>query len=101
MPATTDELISALFDELRTSQRVVLFIKKAQDAGQPGIAKMFRAIVATERVRENLLRKGIASHARDTFDYFVCPHCGLIFAEEAPEKCPVDETLGTQFERIS
>jgi rubrerythrin len=101
MTTTVNELISALFAELRTSQRIAPFIKRAEEEGHPGVAKMLRAMTASERVREALMRTGIAEHAEDTFDYYVCPHCGLIFAQDAPEKCPVDDTLGAQFERIS
>jgi rubrerythrin len=40
-------------------------------------------------------------HAEDNPDFFICPHCGLVYMLDAPEKCPVDETPGTLFEKIS
>lgn len=85
----------------QTSDRYSSFIKRAEEAGQPQLAKLFRAVVASEIARGKLFRIGMASHASDPPAYYVCPHCGLIFIPEAPAKCPVDDTLGAQFERIS
>lgn len=102
MATTIDDLLSAFFDELQqTSCRYSPFIKRAEEEGHPQLAKLFRAVVASETARGKLFRTGIASHARETHDYYVCPHCGLVFIPDAPDKCPVDDTLGTQFERIS
>ena len=101
MPATIDDLLSGFFDELQqTSNRYSSFVKQAEEAGQPQLAKLFRAVVASEMARGTLFRTGMASHANETQAYYVCPHCGLIFVPEAPDKCPVDDTLGAQFERI-
>ena len=102
MSATIDNLLSAFSDELeQTTHRYALFVKKAEEEGFPELAKLFRAIVASETARGKTFRTGMASHAQETHDYYVCPHCGLVFVPEAPDKCPVDDTLGTQFERIS
>ncbi len=101
MSATIDDLLSDFADELlKTSQRYIPFVKKAEDEGYPQLAKFFRAIVASEAAREERFRCGMAHHAREAQDYYVCPHCGLVFIPEAPDKCPVDDTLGSQFERI-
>ncbi len=100
MSTTLDGLLTDFFDELQTSRRCVPFVQKAEEAGFPNVAKMFRAISVSEAIREKLMRKGIVNHANDTFDYFICPHCGLMFGREAPEKCPVDDIPGAQFERI-
>ena len=102
MPATIDELLSAFSDELQqTSQRYAAFIQKAEELGYPQLSKFFRAIVTSEANRARLYRTGMDSHAREAAEYYVCPHCGLVMIPEAPEKCPVDETPGAQFERIS
>jgi rubrerythrin len=100
MSRTVDDLISTCFDQLQAIQHYQSYVKKSADEGYPQISKLFQAVVASETARENLFRKGIAEHAADTYDYYVCPHCGLVFAKEAPEKCPVDETEGAQFEKI-
>jgi rubrerythrin len=102
MPATIDDLLLAFSKEMQyTIHRYTPFVKKAEDEGYPQLAKLFRAIVASDTARGNLFRTGMASHAREAHDYYVCPHCGLVFIPEAPDKCPVDDTLGTQFERIN
>jgi rubrerythrin len=101
MSRTVDDLISACFDELHAIQHYQTYAQKAADEGYPEINKLFRAVAASETARENLFRKGIPRHAADTIDFYVCPHCGLVFAEEAPEKCPVDETEAAQFEQFS
>lgn len=110
MPSTIDDLLTAFFNELQqTSERYSPFIKQAEEAGQPQLAKLYRAVVTSEIARGKLFRTGLASHASRANEppaYFVCPQCGLIMIPEAPDeypvdKCPVDETPGNQFEKIS
>jgi rubrerythrin len=102
MPPAIDDLLSAFFDEMQqTCNRYSPFIQKAEQAGQPQLAKLFRAVVASEVARGKLLRIGIAAHAGETQDCDVCPHCGTVFVPEAPDKCPMDDTPGTRFERIN
>lgn len=101
MTATFDDLLSAFFLELgQTVVRYSPLIKQAEDAGQPRLARLFRAVVASEIARARLLQTGMTTHANEPHDYYVCPHCGLVFVTEAPEKCPVDDTPGIQFEEI-
>lgn len=101
MSRTVNDLISASFDEMQAIQHYKSYAKRAADEGYPQISKLFRAIIASETARENLFWKGITEHTANTYDYYVCPQCRLVFANEAPEKCPVDETEGAQFEMIS
>ena len=95
--STVEELVSTCFDELRLSQRFVPYVQQAEEAGYPQLAKLFRAIVASETAREPLMKHGLINHATGGDDYFVCPQCGLIFHAGRPEKCPVDETEGEKF----
>ncbi len=97
MSATVNELVSACFDELRLSQRFAPYVQQAEDAGYPQLAKLFRALVASETAREALFRKGVPHHAGETCDYYVCPHCGLVYDGELPSQCLVDETPGAEF----
>jgi rubrerythrin len=102
MTATVEELLSAFFSEMqKTLSRYTSFIPRAEVEGHPQLAKLFRAVVASETARGNLFQIGMASHASDTRDYYVCPHCGLVFTQEAPDQCPVDDTSAAQFEKIS
>ena len=100
MSRTVDELIAELFEGIQPGERYASFARQAEMEGYPQLAKILRAVVASERVRFNMFRQGIAAHASATSDYTVCPHCGLVFAGDAPEKCPVDDTTGARFERI-
>ena len=102
MSVTAENLLAEFADELQqTNDRYTQFIKIAEEAGLVQLAKFFRAIVASETVRSKLILDGLDSHSEENPDFFVCPHCGLIFMLGAPEKCPVDETLGSEFEKIS
>ncbi len=102
MSTTVEEPVSTCFDELQISQRFVPYVRRAEEAGFPQLAKLFRALVASETARDALLRaglirKGLAHHADMADNYFVCPHCGLIFHFDHPDQCPVDETPGATF----
>ncbi len=97
MSAPVEEFVSACFDELCLSQRFVPYVQRAEAAGYPQVAKLFRALVAGEAAREALFRKGIPHHAIQTGDYYVCPHCGLVYDGDRPDKCLVDETTGAEF----
>jgi rubrerythrin len=97
MKPTAEEFVASCFDELALSQRFVPYVQKAEEAGYPQVAKMFRALVAGETAREGLLRRGMPQHANQAGDYYVCPHCGLVYDLELPEKCVVDETPGAAF----
>lgn len=97
MPTSVEELVSACLDELQLSQRFVPYVKQAQEAGHAQLAKLFRALVASETAREALIHKGLVHHADVTDDYFVCPECGLIFHAGHPDQCPVDQTPGDTF----
>ena len=101
MSLTIDNLLTEFADELqKTHQRYSSFVDRAEKEGYPQLEKYFRAIVVSETAREERFRCGMAHHARDEHEYYVCPHCGLVCLGEAPDRCPVDDTLGSEFERI-
>lgn len=97
MSTPVEEFVAACFDELRLSQRFVPYIQRAEAAGFPQLAKMFRAVAAKEAAQEALYRSGLVHQAAQTGDYYVCPHCGLIYDIELPEQCVVDQTPGEEF----
>jgi rubrerythrin len=101
MSSSVEELVAKCFDEMQVIQHYQSYAQKAEDEGYPQVAKLFRAVGLSETAREKLFRQGIANHAAETYNYFVCPHCGLIFSAEAPDKCPADETYGAQFTLVS
>jgi rubrerythrin len=97
MSTAVEEFVSGCFDELALSQRYIPYVKKAEEAGYPQISKLFRAMAASETVREALFRTRIPGKNTQTCDYYVCPKCGLIYDRECPEQCVADETVGTDF----
>lgn len=102
MTVTMDKLLADFEGELRQiNHRYTRFVRIAEEAGYSQLAKFFRAMAASETARGKLILSGMNAHAEDNPDFFVCPHCGLVFMLGAPDKCPVDETLGTLFEKIS
>ena len=100
-PATVEELQQAFLAEMQnTALRYTPFIQLAEAGGYLPVANLIRAVVASEKARSQLYSKGIAHHAGDAMDLYVCPHCGLVFAGEAPDCCPVDDTAAANFEVI-
>ncbi|MCL4559168.1 MAG: hypothetical protein M1281_00955 [Chloroflexi bacterium] len=102
MSVSVENLSAEFSDELhQINRRNTRFVKIAEEEGFSQLAKFFRAILASATVRSKLILTGMIAHAEEDPNYFICPHCGLVFMLGAPDKCPVDETLGTLFERIS
>jgi len=50
-----------------------------------------------------LYKEALASLGKpgEEFDYYICPVCGYTHKRTAPEKCPICDTLGSKFEKIS
>lgn len=97
MSTTATDFINACFDELQISRRYVPYVRQAEQAGYPQLAKLFRALVASETTREAMLRRGMVTHAAQSGDFYVCPHCGLIYDGQCPDECLVDQTPGADF----
>lgn len=100
MSPTIEELVSACLDEIQLGQRFAPYAQRAEEAGYPHLAKLFRALVISETAREALLRRGLINHSTEPDAYFVCPTCGLVFHAGKPEKCPVDGTEGERFVEV-
>ena len=96
MSTPVEEFVTACFNELKLSQRFVPYVQRAAEAGYPKLAKLFRALAAGETAREAMFRTGVVTHAGETGDYYVCPHCGLVYDRELPDQCVVDQTPGAQ-----
>ena len=104
MSTRTDEFASAVREEFRLHhERYQTFAQRAEEKGHSQVAKLFRAIIAAEKARLDLYCKSLAdaSIQFDTYDYYICPKCGLALTTSAPDECSLCHTPGTQFERIS
>ena len=101
MSTTIDVLVTALEEEAQAHHgRYLELAKRAEEMAFPQAAKLLRAIVAAETARVRLYRESLAGCQTETHDYYICPECGVAVGEEVPEKCPLCDTQGTQFDRI-
>ncbi len=100
MSTAVDSLIADFCAQLNAAERYGPFVQRAEEVEHPNLARFFRALIACETHREELIRHGVVEHMDSPEDYYICPHCGLIVIPEPPERCPVDETPGEKFERV-
>src|SRR5512139_570190 len=103
MSTAIDKLVADIREESRNRFRC--YEEFAEQAGQMGYgqaAKLIRAIIFSEEARLKLYRQCLTSEADGSqiFDYYVCPNCGLVLAEAAPECCVLCDTPGDQFVKI-
>ncbi len=79
------------------------FVTEAEKEGHQPALRSFRYALAVEKVHESLYRQALETLGKESAvgDYYVCPVCGYTHFGSAPEKCPVCNTVGRKFERIS
>jgi rubrerythrin len=79
------------------------FIKDAQAEKNNAANLTFDRAMDVEKVHAKLYTDALDTLGKgnEQFDYYVCPVCGYVRARNAPERCPVCNTLGTRFEKIS
>jgi rubrerythrin len=79
------------------------FIKDAEAENEKKALTSFRWAWEVEKVHEELYRKALAAldKPEETFDYYVCPVCGYTHEGSAPERCPVCNTPGKRFEKVT
>jgi rubrerythrin len=97
MSKPVEQIIGEFCDALHSKTLFEPFIASAEAEGYPQIAKMIRAIAASDAARADLVRQHLPNHVQLTNDYFVCPACGLIYEPEATDQCLVDQTPGDRF----
>ena len=100
MPTSKEELVADFQALMREELPYQPFAARAEAAGHASLARFFRAIQASETIRRRLISNGVFKHRDDVVEFYVCPHCGLLFIPEPPEICPVDETPGKDFMRV-
>jgi rubrerythrin len=103
MSTAIDELVADIREESRNRfRRYEEFSEQTRQMGYRQAAKLIRAIIFSEKARLNRYHQcfGLLDDSGQIFDYYVCPNCGLVLAEAAPECCLLCDTPGDQFVRI-
>jgi rubrerythrin len=79
------------------------FIADAEAEGNRKAFNSFKWAWEVEKVHEALFRRALDNLANGlaAVEYYVCPVCGYVHENGAPEKGPVCGTPGTRFEVIS
>ena len=79
------------------------FIKDGEKDQDKKALLSFRYALEVEKMHEALYNKMQTGLSKETtpVDYYVCPVCGSTFEGSAPDHCPVCNTLGTKFKRVS
>jgi rubrerythrin len=81
------------------------FIKDAEEEGAKKALRSFQWAMDVEKVHEELYRKTLvaleAQEAQAETDYYVCPLCGYTHEGPLEGRCPVCNTPGEKFERVS
>ncbi len=103
MLATNDDWVVLVGDEARVHQSHYEEIaKKAEEMDRHTVAKFLRAVNAAETARVKLYLKHLANlKPVETYDYYVCPQCGVALTVAPPKECPLCLTPGLQFDRIA
>lgn len=78
-------------------------IHEAEAEENKKAATSFKWALEVEKEHEALYRQALASLGQpgEEFDYYVCPVCGHTHPRSAPERCPVCNTPGHRFMRVS
>lgn len=102
--STAENLAAAAAGEnYECTEMYPAFIKDAEAEGSKPAFTSFHWANEAEKVHEVLYRDMLANlgNEGEEYDYYICPVCGYTEKRTAPEKCPVCNTPGSRFERIS
>lgn len=75
------------------------FIEEAKAEGNNAAARAFHYANEAEKSHAKLYEQALGNLAEDK-EYYLCPVCGYIHENEAPEKCPICGTPGSKFRNV-
>ncbi len=77
-------------------------IAKAKEEGQKQAEISFDYANQVEKIHAALYENALANLGKNKqADYYVCPVCGYTVEEKTPDTCPICQTPGSKFTRIS
>ena len=77
-------------------------ISKAKEEGLKQAEVSFNYANEVEKIHAALYEKALADIGKNkAVDYYVCPVCGNTVEGKAPDKCPICNTPGSKFIRVS
>jgi len=102
--STQENLQAAIAGETyEFTQMYPLFVEDAKAESDKPAEKGFADANAVEKIHASLYTEALENLGKpgEEFDYYVCPICGYVHAKGAPERCPICNTPGSKFEKIS
>ncbi len=100
--STADNLQEAIVGETSEFREMYpAMIAAAQQEGKKEAERTFVYANEVEKVHAELFQKALAAMAeKKLVDIYICPVCGYTVEEEAPDTCPVCNTLKKFFRKI-
>ncbi len=94
------EAISGETHEFKSMYPEMVAKAKAEGIKQAEVS--FDYANQVEKIHAALYQKAMAELGKNKeVDYYVCPVCGNTVEEKAPDKCPICDTPGSKFIRVS
>jgi len=92
--STLDNLKAAIEGETHEfTEMYPGFIEEAKQEGQTAVAKSFNLTNEAEKVHAELFKKALEALEgggdMQAETYYLCPVCGYVAADHAPERCPI------------
>ncbi len=100
---STAENLQAAIDgeEYEFTHMYPAFIKEAEQEGRPDAKRAFYLANEAEKVHAELYKKALASlESKPDTQYYLCPVCGYIHENNAPDKCPICGTPSGSFKNV-
>jgi len=97
--STTDNLKAAIEGETYEFEQMYPgFIDEAEKEGNKAASRSFQNANAVEEIHAEYFKRALAELGNNgAVDYYVCPVCGNVVEDSAPDFCPICHTLGSKF----
>lgn len=97
--STTDNLKAAIEGETYEFEQMYPgFIDKAEEEGSKAAVRSFQNANAVEKIHAEYFKRALVKlDSSSTVEYYVCPVCGNVVEDSAPDFCPICHTPGNKF----